>query len=95
MELENMLKSVLALISLMFSSCIIYIILKKDNKDYIDEHTFKNYEIVTINNDTIRGNFFLQRESSFFNEIPGYYILLSDSTRYNEEKIVSIKKKNK
>ena len=92
MESESLLKSGLALISVMFAISSIYVFLKKNNEDYIEEHTFKNCEIVTINNDTIRGNFFLQRGSNFFSENPGQYILLSDSTRYNEEKIISIRK---
>lgn len=84
-------KSMLLVVALIFLVILIRSTYSELENNHNKTSTFNDYELVTINKDTIRGNFFFKKNSSFFVENNGYYILLRDSTRYNEKNIVSIK----
>lgn len=61
-------------------------------KEVQKNNTFLNHQIITVNNDTIKGDFYLQEKSGIFTKRDSYYINLKDSTRYNSTNVVSIKK---
>ena len=66
--------------------------LEKVEKNSKKKNTFLNYKIITVNKDTIKGDFYLCQEIGLFAKKDSYYINLKDSTRYNSENVVSISK---